>query len=308
MEIVFMGTARFAVAPLRALIAAGHTIKGVVTQPDKPSGRKRRLSKSPIKEEALGYGLNLAQPVNIKSEEAIAQIGAWQPEMIVVAAYGQIIPKTLLELPRLGCINVHGSLLPSYRGAAPIQRAIMNGENRTGVTIMYMDEGVDTGDMIMQGATPIDDDIDYGGLQEELAGLGADLLIKTIRAIANGTAQREKQDSSRATYAPALKTADEMIDWKMKAVDIHNQIRALSPQPGAFTLGQGSQLKIFKSRVASLSGEGTTGLAEVDGNRLVVQTGQGCLELLEVQKAGRKRMPIRDYIAGQRGLSGIILG
>lgn len=308
MKIVFMGTAQFAVASLKALIDAGQTISGVVTQPDKPSGRRRKLSSSPIKEQALQHKLSLIQPVSIKSPDALEQIQAWQPDLIVVVAYGQIIPATILELPPSGCINVHGSLLPRYRGAAPIQRAIMNGETQTGVTTMYMDEGVDTGDMIMQAAIPIDDLVDYGELQQQLAQVGADLLLKTVAAIAAGTAPREKQESSLATYAPALKAADELIQWEMKAVDIHNQIRALSPQPGAFTRWQGSKLKVYKSRVASFSGQGTPGLVEASGSGLVVQTGQGRLELLEVQKEGRKRMPIRDFMAGQRGASGIMLG
>lgn len=302
-----MGTAQFAVASLKALIASGHTVRGVVSQPDKPSGRRRRLSVSPVKEETLSHKLNLIQPASIKSYDALEQIRAWQPDLIVVAAYGQIIPISILGLPPCGCINVHGSLLPRYRGAAPIQRAIMAGETRTGVTTMYMDEGVDTGDMILQEAITIDERADYGELVGQLAQVGADLLLKTIDLIGLGTAPREKQDPSRATYAPPLKPADEQIHWDMKAVDIHNQIRALSPQPGAFTSWQGRKLKIFKSRVASLSGKDVPGLVEASNTGLAVCTGQGRLELLEVQREGRKRMPIRDFLTGQRIASGFKL-
>ncbi len=308
MKIVFMGTARFALPSLRALLKAGHTIEGVITQPDRPRGRKRKLAVSPIKAEALELGLQLSQPESIRSAQALEQLQAWEPELIVVAAYGQIIPQAILELAPYGSINVHGSLLPHYRGAAPIQWALINGEKETGVTTMYMDQGVDTGDIILKKALPVDEDIYYGQLQEQLAQLGAELIVQTVAAIATGTAPREKQDEAQATYAPALKSTDEMIHWDRDASDIHNQIRALSPQPGAATLWQGSQFKIYKSRVESAVGQGTPGLVQLTDSGLLVETGAGRLELLEVQRAGRKRMSIQAYMAGQRDLNGIILG
>jgi methionyl-tRNA formyltransferase len=308
LKIVFMGTAQFAVPALQALLESGQEIAGVITQPDKPRGRGHKLAFSPVKEYAVKQNLEVFQPARIDSEPALLKISEWQPEMIVVVAYGQIIPARILSLPVHGCINVHGSLLPRYRGAAPIQRALMAGEAVTGVTTMYMDQGLDTGDMIKKATVPIDGDIDYGELHDRLAEVGADLLLETIAAVADGTAAREKQDSSQATYAPVLRSNDELICWQMTAQQIHNQIRALSPLPGAYTSIEGNKLKVYKSRVTSLSDEGTPGLVKTTGSGFLVQTGQGLVELLEVQKEGRKRMPARDFAAGQRIPAGLILG
>jgi len=308
MKIVFMGTAQFALPSLQALIDSGQEIAGVITQPDKPRGRGHKLSFSPVKEYALEKNLEIYQPDRIKSEAAIKKISDWQPEIIVVVAYGQIIPPSILSLPPHGCINVHGSLLPRYRGAAPIQRALMAGETVTGVTTMYMDQGLDTGDMIKKVVVPVDSDMNYGELHDRLSAAGAELLLETIAAIADGTATREKQDSSQATYAPVLSRDDELICWQNAAQQIHNQIRALSPMPGAYTTMENKKLKIYRSRVASLDGNGTPGLLTATGGSLLVQTGQGLLELLEVQKEGRKRMPASDFAAGQRIPAGLVLG
>jgi methionyl-tRNA formyltransferase len=308
LKIVFMGTAPFALPSLQALIDSGQEIAGVITQPDRPRGRGHKLSFSPVKEYALEKNLEVYQPDRIKSEAAIQKIARWQPEMIVVVAYGQIIPPAILSLPPYGCINVHASLLPRYRGAAPIQRALMAGETVTGVTTMYMDQGLDTGDMIKKVEVPVDSDINYGELHDRLAAAGAGLLLETIRAIADGTASREKQDHSQATYAPVLSREDELISWQNPAQQIHNQIRALSPTPGAYTTIEDKKLKIYKSRVASVDAEGTPGLLTIAAGRLLVQTGQGVLEVLEVQKEGRKRMAAADFAAGQRLPAGLILG
>ncbi len=309
MKIVFMGTAPFAVPSLQALLEAGHTICGVITQPDKPRGRGHKVSYSPVKEYALKQGLEIFQPDKIKTPDALQQISAWNPHLITVVAYGQIIPENILTLPQYGCINVHGSLLPRYRGAAPIQRALMAGEKLTGVTTMFMDKGLDTGDMIRRAEMIIDDDIDYGELQDQLAVLGAELLLQTIEDLTSGTACRQPQDASQATYAPALTRSDELISWEQPALVIHNQIRALSPQPGAYTTFKGSKLKVFRSRVVSTTAQdGAPGQIEAVSNGLLVITGQGLLELLEVQKEGRKRMPARDFAAGQRISAGLALG
>lgn len=308
MKIVFMGTAPFAVPCLKALLQAGHTVCGVITQPDKPRGRGHKTSYSPVKEYALQQGLEICQPQKVKSVEALRRIIAWNPDLITVVAYGQIIPESILTLPPCGCINVHGSLLPLYRGAAPIQRALMAGEKLTGVTTMYMDKGLDTGDIIRRAEMTIDDDIDYGELQERLAEMGAELLLLTINDIVAGTVCREPQDSGLATYAPALAGSDELICWDKPAEAIHNQIRALSPQPGAYTTIDGSKLKIYRSRVIDTTASGRPGTVTSVSTGLSVQTGQGLLELLEVQKEGRKRMPARDFAAGQRIAAGIALG
>lgn len=308
MNIVFMGTAEFAVPSLKVLLEFGHVICGVVTQPDKPRGRGHKVSLSPVKEYALEHGLNMFQPDKIKSPDAMQQVAAWAPELVVVVAYGQIIPEAMLTLPHYGCINVHGSLLPRYRGAAPIQRALMAGEKVTGVTTMYMDKGLDTGDMIKQADFSVDDQVDYGELQQRLALIGADLLIKTIKDITAGTAQRVPQDSTQATYAPALNSSDEVICWQNPAMMLHNQVRALSPRPGAYTTYEGSKIKVYRSRVASSNGAGPPGMIASEHGKLLVQTGQGWLELLEVQKEGRKRMSARDFMAGQRNIAGVVLG
>lgn len=303
-----MGTAEFAVPSLKVLLESGHKVAGVVTQPDKPRGRGHKVSLSPIKEYALQQDLKIFQPDKIKSPDALQQVSSWGPELIVVVAYGQIIPEAMLNLPHHGCINVHGSLLPHYRGAAPIQRALMAGEQVTGVTTMYMDKGLDTGDMIKQADFSIDDQIDYGELQQRLSLIGADLLIETIEDIAAGKAQRLPQDSNQATYAPALSSSDEVISWHNPAIMLHNQVRALSPRPGAYTTYEGNKLKIYRSEVASSNGAGTPGMIASEHGKLLVQTGQGWLELLEVQKEGRKRMSARDFMAGQRNIAGVVLG
>ncbi|MBO8158518.1 methionyl-tRNA formyltransferase [Thermosyntropha sp.] len=309
MRIVFMGTSDFAVPSLKKLVEEGYDIAGVVTQPDRPKGRGNKIIPPPVKEIALLNDLPVYQPENIKKIEAVEYIKSWEPELIVVVSYGQILPKTLLELPPLGCINVHASLLPFYRGAAPIQRAIMDGRKETGVTTMFMEEGLDTGDIIMQLKVPIEENITHGELEAILAWKGADLLIKTIKSLKSEKIKRQKQDGSKATYAAMLTYADEIIDWNKPASAIHNQVRALSPKPGAYTTIGKNKIKIFKSRIAEKDTEGKPGtILTVNKDSFIVQTGKGSLEILELQREGKKRMPASEFIKGNRIIEGLVLG
>lgn len=309
MRIVFMGTSEFAVPSLIKLLQDGHEIAGVVTQPDRPKGRGNKLTASPVKETAMNYNLPLFQPENIKAPAAIEFISNWQPELIIVAAYGQIIPPALLQLPVRGCINVHGSLLPEYRGAAPIQRALMNGEKKTGVTTMFMDEGLDTGDILLQQEVPIGNDTTFGQLHDQLAAAGAMLLITTIDKFDTGVLTGRRQDEAASTYAAMITKADELINWQDNAQNIFNQIRALNPQPGASTLLEGKTLKIFKCRITKMPEPGAPGeIMAVLPAGFIVQTGDGALEILEVQKAGKKRIAAGEFLKGSSLPKGMVLG
>lgn len=305
-----MGTSDFALPSLKKLITSGHEIIGVVSQPDKQRGRGRRITPTPVKEIAMQSGLELFQTVNIKSPESIARIKQWRPELIVVVSYGQIIPPEILECPRHGCINVHASLLPHYRGAAPIQRALMDGVKSSGITIMYMDEGLDTGNIIIQDTIAIDDQITHGELEEILADKGADLLLRVV----NRLEQEEKlpallQDESQASYAARISKEDEIIDWHNAAHVIHNQIRALNPEPGAYSYIDGAKVKIFTTRVISEAGSGVIAeIVKVDKRFFQVQTGEGVLEILEVQRAGKKRMPSSEFLRGFTLHPGVLMG
>lgn len=301
MNIVFMGTSDFAVPSLESLIASSHQVSGVISQPDRVRGRGKKLGFSPVKEVALKHGIAISQPEKIKVSSAIEQVKAWQPELIVVVSYGQIIPRELIDYPRYGCINVHASLLPRYRGAAPIQRSLMSGENLSGITTMFMDEGLDTGDIILQLPVSIEDSYDHGQLKAILAAKGAELLIATIDQIASGTAPRLSQDDSHATYAHRIMAEDEKIDWFNSAIDIHNQIRALSPAPGAWFLLDGYKVKVFKSRIVDTLESGVISqVVEINGDGFRVQCGKGIIEILEVQREGKKRIVTRDFLRGYK--------
>lgn len=305
MRVVFMGTSVFAVPALMKLYQSGQHLAGVVSQPDKAKGRGKKLSPTPIKEIALSLELEIYQTDNIKSDEALAKIQEWDPEIIVVASYGQIIPGPILDYPFYGCINVHASLLPQYRGAAPIQRALMAGEKSSGITIMYMDKGLDTGDIIKQSPVDISDDMDHGALENLLAQKGADLLIQVISELERGPVNRIKQDDDRATYAHMLKREDELINWSEPAKKIFNQVRALSPAPGAYTHLDDAKIKIFLSRVIDEYHEGEVGqVVSLSEQGFVVKTGDKVLEVLEVQKAGRNRIQAIDFMRGYRGTQG----
>ncbi len=299
LRIMFMGTSVFAVPSLEALIASHHEVIGVVSQPDRPRGRGKHLQPTPVKEVAVRHGLEVLQFARIKDLEARQEISRLNPDLIVVVSYGQIIPMEILDIPKMGCVNVHASLLPRYRGAAPIQRAIMDGETVTGITTMLMDRGLDTGDILMQAETPIVEDIDHGELEQCLAELGARLLISTIDGLINGRIEPRKQNAAFACYAAMIKRDEEEINWGYPAFNIHNHIRGLSPVPGAYTIFRDERLKIFRSRVLDKQGRGEAGMiVDLTADGFVVQTGEGTLEILELQKQGRKRMGAREFMKG----------
>ncbi|QHW34401.1 methionyl-tRNA formyltransferase [Paenibacillus rhizovicinus] len=310
MRIVFMGTPDFAVSSLEAILDAGHTVELVVTQPDRPKGRKKTLTPPPVKEAALLRGLPVEQPERLRGSETVARIAELKPDLIVTAAYGQILPKAVLDVPRLGCINVHGSLLPSYRGGAPIQRAIINGETVTGVTIMYMAVGLDTGDMISVVEVPISDTDTSGTLFEKLTAAGAKLLSETLPAIEAETVKATPQNNDEATYAPNLTRDDERIDWSRPARSIYNQVRGLSPMAGGFTIWNGEPFKVWGctavKRGASAAEPGTVLAVSDDG--ILVQTGEDALLLTVIQPAGKKAMNAAEWLKGARMTPGSAFG
>lgn len=309
MRIVFMGTAQFAVPAMQSLIDTYGEIVGIVTQPDRPKGRGKKVMPPPVKELAQSMDIPVFQPLKIKDPEAIEYIASWQPDLIITAAYGQIIPPPLLKLPHAGCINIHASLLPKYRGAAPIQRCLMNGENKTGITTMYMDEGLDTGDILLQQEVTIHEDTTYGELHDLLAAAGADLIIDTIEQLKEGTLKRIKQNDQEATYAEMIKKSDEIINWQDQAASIINQIRALDPQPGASTILGEQNLKIFKGKITQESVTGQPG--EIIGFSpvgFIVKTGNLGIEILELQKPGKKRINTVEFLKGHHLKTGTILG
>lgn len=294
-----MGSSVFAIPSLEKLIKNNFNIIGVVTQPDRPKGRGKKLMPTPVKEIAEANNLTIIQPNKIKDLDTINQILAWEPDLIAVVSYGQIIPKEILDYPRYGCINLHASLLPEYRGAAPIQRAIMDGKKVSGITTMFMEEGLDTGDIIMQVPVPIDKDIDHGDYEKILALKGAGLLVDTIRSIECGSMPRRKQDDSKATYAAMITNEDEKIDWDKAASDIKNQIRGLSPSPGAFTMINGEKIKIYKTDVVDEEQTGKVGMVlEVNKEGFTVQTKKGVILVQEVQRPGKKRMSAFNFLQG----------
>lgn len=309
MNIVFMGTAAFALPFLNKIIDSGYNVAGVVTQPDRPHGRGKKMLLTPVKQLALERNIPIFQPARVKESSAIETILAWEPDLIIVVAYGQIIPVELLNLPPFGCVNVHPSLLPLYRGPAPVQRAIMAGEEITGITTMFMDKGLDTGDIIMQIPVKINNTMDCGQLFNVLAERGSELLIETVKRISAGTVERIKQRDDLSTYAPLISKDDEKLNWSESAFDLNNRIRALSPSPGTFSSINDSRFKIFVSRIVEQSSIGKPGqVLEITADGFIVQTGKGSLELLEVQKEGKRRMACRDFLKGFPVLPGSILG
>ena len=297
MRIVFMGTPDFAVPSLKKLIECGHKIEAVFTQPDKPKGRGHKMQMSPVKEVALENNIPVYQPVTLRNnEEMLNVLKEINADMIVVAAYGKILPEAVLNLPKFGCINVHGSLLPKYRGAAPIQWAVLNGDKVTGVTIMYMGLGIDTGDMISKREMIIGDNETAGELFDRMSEVGAELLGETIPEIENGTAKREAQNESEAIHAPMISKEMGAIDFNKSAEFIFNQIRGLNPWPSAFATLEIRKMKIFSAKVINKSGK--PGLAFVNGNNLAVYCGENALELLEIQPENGKRMLSASYLLG----------
>jgi len=309
MRVVFMGTPDFAVSTLEEILNAGHEVIGVVTQPDKVKGRGGKISFPEVKEAALKHNLPVYQPVKVREPEFIQKIRDLKPEVIVVAAFGQILPKELLDIPPYGCINVHASLLPKYRGAAPIQAAIINGEKETGVTIMHMDVGLDTGDMILQEKIPIAEDETGGSLHDKLAALGAKLLVKALDQLKNGTALRIPQDDSQATYVKMMDKEMGNIDFSKPAWHIERLIRGLDPWPSAYTKLNGKTLKLWKAKVKKLSSDAKPGeVVEVGKDSFVVMTGEDALIILELQLEGKKRLSAEEFLRGYRIEKGIVLG
>ncbi len=309
MRIVFMGTPDFAVESLNALVNAGHDVAAVITQPDRPKGRGNKLAFPEVKSRALELNLPVHQPASVKEEAFLELLQSYQPDVIVVVAYGRILPQAVLELPQYGCINVHGSLLPAYRGAAPIQRAVLDGCKESGVTIMQMDSGMDTGDMLLQGSLPITEEDNTGTMFEKLAVLGGKLLVEALEGMQQGTIQPQKQNEAEATYAARILKEDEVIDWSKPAETIFCQIRGLAPAPGAYTLWNDQRLKIWKSRISKKeTGKAPGTVAEIGKDYLLVQTGQGCLEVLELQPAGKKAMPAKAFCNGTGIEAGIQFG
>lgn len=312
MKIVFMGTPAFAVPSLEMLIAEGYSIAAVVTQPDRPQGRKKVLTPTPVKEAALRHGIPVLQPQRLRSPEAVAELAEYKPDLIVTAAYGQILPKSVLDMPSLGCLNVHGSLLPAYRGGAPIQRSIINGEVVTGITLMYMAEGLDTGDMLAKAEVPIEETDTAGTMFEKLSQAGAKLLQQELPRLVKGKVDAEPQDEAKATYAPNLTRDDEKIDWSRSSREIYNQIRGLVPYSGGFTLWNGEVFKVWAAAnpssaqvVSSEAQPGTVlGLHE---EGIVVKTGDGSLTLLTVQPSGKKAMDAAQFVRGTSLAVGTVL-
>ena len=309
MRIIFMGTPDFAVGTLEALVNAGHEVVLAVTQPDKPQGRKQALIAPPVKQTAEKLGIPVYQPKRVREQEALALLRSYEPELIVVAAFGQILPKALLDMPAYGCINVHASLLPKYRGAAPIQWALLNGDTVTGVTIMRMDVGLDTGDMIAKEEVAITPQDTGGALFDRLAETGAKLCVDTIPSIVDGTAVYTPQDEQAATKVGQISKKDGLIDFTRSAQAIECQVRGLNPWPSAYTSLAGKTLKIWSAQVGSQqtgAQPGTVVLVEKD--RFGVQTGEGVLICTEVQLEGKKRMPAADFLRGNALAEGSVLG
>ncbi|OIA98871.1 methionyl-tRNA formyltransferase [Paenibacillus sp. LC231] len=312
MNIVFMGTPAFAVPSLEMLISEGYSIVAVVTQPDRPQGRKKVLTPTPVKEAALRHGIPVLQPQRLRNPEAVAELAEYKPDMIVTAAYGQILPKSVLDMPSLGCLNVHGSLLPAYRGGAPIQRSIINGESVTGITLMYMAEGLDTGDMIARTEVPIEDDDTAGTMFEKLSQAGAELLRSELPRLVKGKVDAEPQDDTKATYAPNLTRDDERIDWTRTSREIYNQIRGLVPYSGGFTLWNGDVFKVWAAAkpdsAQTPSNDAQPGtVLKLHEKGIVVKTGDGTLTLLTVQPSGKKAMDAAQFVRGTSLTVGTVL-
>jgi methionyl-tRNA formyltransferase len=314
MRIVFIGTGEIGVPTLRALLDSEHEVVGIVTQPDKPVGREQRVEPSPIKKEiarsggfqtpkAFGAGkppLEVLQPAKIKDPQAIEELRALKPDVIVVVAYGQILPRDVLEIPRLACLNLHASLLPRWRGAAPIQAAIAAGDRETGITVIYMDEGLDTGEILLQRSLEILPNDTGGSLHDRLAQIGPEAFLESLRLVAAGNALRVPQDNARATYAPKLKREHGLIDWSESAEAIEKKIRAYNPWPGAFMKVDRQNLKIFSASVVDLNGE--PGEILRGDKDLIVATGKGALSLAEVQLEGKRRMSAAEFLRGHGAL------
>ena len=309
MRIIFMGTPDFSVGTLEALLNAGHEIVLAVTQPDKPKGRGKSMQAPPVKEAALAHGILVYQPKRVREPECVEYLKSFHPDLIVVVAFGQILPKEILDMPKYCCVNVHASLLPRYRGAAPIQWAVINGETVSGVTTMRMDEGLDTGDMILKTEVVLNEDETGGSLFERLSHAGAQLCVKTVKEIEQGTAKYTPQDHEAATHTSMIKKQLGLINWNQPAKKIECLIRGLNPWPSAYTMLDGKTLKIWRAQVKEEnSGKPAGMVTAVEKDMIAVQTGDGQLMLLEVQLEGKKRMHTDAFLRGYLVEPGAMLG
>jgi len=305
---VFMGTPAFALQTLQGLVDAGCNLVGVYTQPDRPKGRGKQMAAPPVKELARQHGIPVYQPHKLRQPEVVAELEALAPDLIVVVAYGQILPQSVLDIPTHGCINVHASLLPRYRGAAPFNKAIIDGATETGITTMYMDVGLDTGDMLVKKTLTIGAEETAGELHDRLAVLGREAMEETLRQLCAGTLRREAQDDAQSSYAPMMKKEDGRIDWSRSALEVHNQVRGLDPWPGAYTSLDGEMLKLARTTPQD-NGDmppGTVIAADRDGVRIAC--GSGTLLVRELQLAGRKRLGAADFVRGCPLQPGTCLG
>lgn len=307
MKIIFMGTPDFSVGTLEALIGAGHEVVLAVTQPDKPKGRGKAMQFPPVKEAALAHGIEVFQPPRVREPECIEYLRKYNADIIVVVAFGQILPKAILEMPQYGCVNVHASLLPKYRGAAPIQWAVIDGQKVSGVTTMRMDEGLDTGDVIMKEEVVLSEKETGGSLFERLSVVGAGLCVKTLAAIENGTAVYTPQDHAQATKVGMINKKFGLVDWNKSAVELENLIRGLNPWPSAYTRMNGKTLKIWDADVLEKNTKAEPGtIIKVTKDAICVQTGEGILVLNEIQLEGKKRMQCDAFLRGYQVEEGTI--
>ena len=308
MRVVFMGTPEFAVPCLQKLIDLGHEVTGVFTQPDKPKGRHGILTPPPVKELAALHSIEVFQPTKMRDGTALEMLKKADPELVIVVAYGKILPKEILEYPKYGCINIHASLLPKLRGAAPIQWSVINGCKETGVTSMQMDEGLDTGDMLIKGVLEIGENETAGELHDRLSVLGADILEKTLEALEKGELSPEKQNHDEFTYAPMLSKELSPIDWNKSASEIHNQVRGLYPWPCATSVLNGKNVKIHKTVLSDAQGANAGEIIE-SGKRLIVSCGDiKCVEILTIQAEGKKAMSAADFLRGNPAEEGSFFG
>ena len=306
-RIVFAGTPEFSVPPLRALLASGHKVVGVYSQPDRPAGRGRKLTPGPVKEVAVDAGIPVFQPANFKDPAAVAALAALDADLMVVVAYGLLLPRAVLDAPRVGCVNIHASVLPRWRGAAPIQRAVLAGDAVSGVTIMQMEEGLDTGPMYLVEEVALSEDETGGSLHDRLSVLGAEALMKALPGILDGTLKPQKQDDARACYAKKLDKAEAVIDWTKSAADIERQVRAFNPWPVAQTLFEDANLRIWRGYAVKGVGGAPGMVMNADRNGIDVATGDGLLRVTELQVPGKRAMAARDFI-NANSIQGTVLG
>lgn len=308
MKIIFMGTPDFAVSSLKILAEAGHEILLVVTQPDKPKGRGHKLTPPPVKECALNLGYEVYQPETLKSDEAFSYLESYDADLFIVVAYGQILSERVLNLPKFGCINVHASLLPKYRGAAPIQWSIINGETKTGVTTMFMNKGLDTGDMILKSEIAIEKFDTAETLHDKLAALGAETLIKTVNLFETNSVIREKQEDSLSCYAPMINKDTAKIDFNKKAEEIFNLVRGMNSYPYAITTYENKMMKVISCDVINKTYDGINGeIIDINNDGITVKCGTDAILIKEIQMEGKKKMPVNEYLKGNSLLLGTVL-